>query len=90
MIDVPVKIKISIDTDDVVQVIDTNDVHYRIIYSSDKRAVAVCVQWFDYMDYNEFIGDILFANESDAEEAARIMNAVGVDIFRDKENVVEG
>lgn len=84
-----VKFKIVIDVDNVETITDTNEVHYRIIYTRDKKAVAVCVQWFDYYDYDEFIGDILFANESDAEEAARMMNAVGVEIFRDKNSVVE-
>lgn len=77
------RIKIAIDTENIDQIADTRDVHYRIIYrSSEDKAVSVCVQDFDYYDYDEFIGTVCFEHEEDAEKAARKMNKIGVKYFR--------
>lgn len=80
-----VKLKISIDTNDVEMVTDISDVHYRIIWSKAKEAgVVVCVQDFDYFDYSEFIGDECFAREDDAEDALVLMNRAGIELFRNR------
>lgn len=79
------KIQMVINADDVAQVIDISNPHYRIIYYKNKACV-VNVQDFDYYDYSEFISDICFEDEENAQQAAYIMNDFGVEYFRDKSN----
>lgn len=77
------KIKLMIDAQNFETVNDISDVHYRIIFDNDsRRAFAVCVQDFDYPDYEEFIGNICFANEKDSEYVAKKINKIGVKYFR--------
>lgn len=77
------KIKLAIDASEIEQISDNSDVHYRIIYRESENCAAVaCVQNFDYCDYAEFIGDILFAHEEDADKAAKKINKIGVKHFR--------
>lgn len=77
------KIKLAIDATDIEEIQDLSDVHYRIIYrKSENLAVVACVQDFDYYDYDEFIGDVRFAHEDDAERAAKKINKIGVKHFR--------
>lgn len=78
-----VKLKLTIDTTDVNTVEDISDVHYRIIWREDiAQGRVACVQNFDYYDYKEFIGNVCFELESDAEDALALMNAVGIQYFR--------
>lgn len=75
-------LKLAIDTDGIETVLDSSEVHWRIIFSKrDNAAVPVCVQDFDYIDYAEFIGEVNFAREVDAQDAAELMNHVGVEHF---------
>lgn len=76
---------ITLDTTNIETVENTDEVHYRLLFSrSEQKAVVVCIQWFDYYDYDEFIGEINFTVEQDAQDAAEFINGIGVDHFRTK------
>jgi len=53
-------------------------VHYRTYFSKkDDKAISICVQSFDYYDYDDkrFLGKKAYDDEEQAEIAARLMNA---------------
>lgn len=56
---------------------DRDEVHYRIYHSPrDGKLTSICVQWFDYYDYDEkrFVGEHHFADEDEADEAVDFLN----------------
>lgn len=76
--------KLTIDTTDIdTMPLRSSDVHYRLLIArSTGEATSVCVQDFDYIDYSgRFIGEICFANEVDADKAAKKINKIGVKHF---------
>lgn len=55
------------------------DVHYRLYWSKRSQAlVVICVQDFDYFDYDDscFIDYVAYATEADADRALALTLAV--------------
>lgn len=48
-----------------------DDVHYRLYLPRDGAPTVICVQWFDYFDYDEagFLSPEAWDDETDAEQA---------------------
>lgn len=57
--------------------IDTNEPHYRLI-EKDGKIIPVCVQWFDYFDYDSFVTERMFATEDEAKDVAFQLNRNGL------------
>lgn len=56
---------------------ERESVHYRVYQSTQTgKMITICVQWFDYYDYDSerMIGEHYFENEEEAEEAADFLN----------------
>jgi hypothetical protein len=52
--------------------LNNSDVHYRLYRSHDtNEPVVICVQWFDYPDYDKarFLTEDRYSTESEAETA---------------------
>lgn len=59
--------------------LDSDEVHYRIAkHYATGKAVAVCVQWFDYYHYT-FLNEDCYAEEWEAQEAEDRLNGVIID-----------
>lgn len=46
------------------------DVHYRLYLGKDGKPCVICVQWFDYFDYDEarFLSGDAWTDEAEAEK----------------------
>lgn len=51
------------------------DVHYRLYFGRDGEPCVICVQDFDYVDYNEnrLLSNTAFDTEQAAEDALRLL-----------------
>lgn len=55
----------------------SDDVHYRLYLNDAGEAVVVCVQWFDYFDYDEsrFLSADRWDNEAEPQAIVDLVNA---------------
>lgn len=54
---------------------DRDDVHYRLYLGRDGEPAVICVQWFDYLDYEDarFLSYDAYPTEEAAEAELRLL-----------------